>query len=73
MAVGFIVLIALACALVATFLVVVAGILIERYRRRAEGYQPAPTTYFDKNANMGRIPPEHLFGRLGQRGNTPML
>lgn len=70
---GLVVLIGLACALGTIFLVVVAGILLERYRRRAAGYQPAPTSYPDKAANMGRIPPEHLFGRLGQRGNTPLL
>ncbi|KAL8703416.1 MAG: hypothetical protein Q9201_003387 [Fulgogasparrea decipioides] len=73
MAKGFVVLIGLACALGATFLLVVAGILVERYRRRAEGYQPAPTSYSDKTSNMGRIPPEHLFGRLGQRSNAPVL
>ncbi|KAL8995355.1 MAG: hypothetical protein Q9169_004897 [Polycauliona sp. 2 TL-2023] len=73
MKLGFIVLIGLAIALGVTFLLVVAGILLERYRRRAEGYQPAPTQYFDKTANLGRIPPEDLFGRLGQRGNAPML
>ncbi|KAL8672589.1 MAG: hypothetical protein Q9168_002962 [Polycauliona sp. 1 TL-2023] len=73
MKLGFVVLIGLAIALAVTFLLVVAGILIERYRRRAEGYQPAPTQYFDKTANLGRIPPEDLFGRLGQRGNAPML
>ncbi len=73
MKVGFVVLIGLAIALGVTFLLVVAGIVIERYRRRAEGYQPAPTQYFDKTANMGRIPPEDLFGRLGQRGTAPLL
>ncbi|KAI4229940.1 MAG: hypothetical protein L6R36_000449 [Xanthoria steineri] len=73
MKLGFVVLIGLAIALGVTFLLVVAGILIERYRRRAEGYQPAPTQYFDKTANLGRIPPEDLFGRLGQRGSAPML
>ena len=74
MAVGFVVLIALACALGAIFLLVVAGILIERYRRKHEGYTPAPTTsYFDKTSNMGRIPPEHLFGRLGTSREPPML
>lgn len=73
MAVGFVVLIALACALGAIFLLVVAGILVERYRRRKEGYTPAPTAYFDKTSNMGRIPPEHLFGRLGQNRESPML
>ncbi|KAI4115147.1 MAG: hypothetical protein LQ345_004199 [Seirophora villosa] len=71
---GFVVLIGLACALGTIFLLVVAGILLERYRRRAQGYQPAPTSYPDKTANMGRIPPEDLFGRLGQRGSSaPML
>ncbi|KAL9125793.1 MAG: hypothetical protein Q9217_005061 [Psora testacea] len=73
MAVGFVVLISLACALGAIFLLVVAGILIERYRRKHDGYTPAPTTYFDKTSNMGRIPPEHLFGRLGQSRHPPML
>lgn len=73
MKLGFVVLIGLAIALGVTFLLVVAGILVERYRRRAEGYQPAPTQYFDKTANLGRIPPEDLFGRLGQRGSAPML
>ena len=73
MAVGFVVLIALACALGAIFLLVVAGILIERYRRKREGYTQAPTNYFDKTSNMGRIPPEHLFGRLGQSRQAPML
>ena len=68
MAVGFVVLISLALALASIFLVVLAGILIERYRRQHEGYSPAPTTYFDKTSNMGRIPPEHLFGRLTSRG-----
>ncbi|KAL8834049.1 MAG: hypothetical protein Q9170_003941 [Blastenia crenularia] len=70
---GLIVLIGLACGLGTIFLLVVAGILLERYRRRSSGYQPAPTTYPDKTANMGRIPPEHLFGRLGQRSTTPLL
>lgn len=72
MAVGLVVLIALACALGAIFLLVVAGVLIERYRRKNEGYIPAPTSYFDKTSNMGRIPPEHLFGRLQQQG-APQL
>ena len=73
MAVGFVILIALACALGAIFLLVVAGILIERYRRKHEGYTQASSSYFDKTSNMGRIPPEHLFGRLGQSRQAPML
>ncbi|KAL8931298.1 MAG: hypothetical protein Q9211_007075 [Gyalolechia sp. 1 TL-2023] len=70
---GLVVLIGLACALGTIFLLVVVGILLERYRRKAAGYQPAPTSYPDKTANMGRIPPEHLFGRLGQPASTPLL
>lgn len=73
MAVGFVVLIALACALGATFLLVIIGIIIERYRRRQEGYTPAPTRYFDKTSNMGRIPPEQLFGRLVQSKQPPQI
>ena len=74
MPVGFVILIALACALGAIFLLVVAGILIERYRRKQEGYTAAPTTYYEKTSNMSRIPPEHLFGRLGHgRVDAPAL
>lgn len=73
MAVGFVVLISLACALGAVFLLVVIGILIERYRRKRDGYSPAPATYFDKTSNMGRIRPEDLFGRLAQGRQTPQI
>lgn len=74
-ALGLVVLIALACALCAIFLLIVAGIFIERYRRKQEGYIPAPTAYPDKTSNIGRIPPEYLFGRLeqGYRADTPMI
>ena len=71
LAVGFVVLIGLALALGVIFLLVVAGILVERYRRKHEGYTRAPTNYFEKTSNMGRIPPEHLFGSLGQGGRGP--
>lgn len=71
----WVVLIALACALLAIFLLIVAGIFIERYRRKQEGYIPAPTAYPDKTSNIGRIPPEYLFGRLeqGYRADAPMI
>jgi len=66
LAVGFVVLIALAIALALIFLLVVAGIMAERIRRKREGYVPAPTQMYDKNNNMHRIPPEHLLaGSLG--------
>ena len=56
MAVGFVILIALACALGLTFILVVIGIITEKVRRRNNGYTPAPTAYFDKTSNMDRIP-----------------
>jgi len=65
LAIGFIVLIALAIALAIIFLVVVAGYLAERIRRRREGYRPAPTSSFDRN-NMSKIPPHQLFSSIGQ-------
>ncbi|KAH7408155.1 cortical protein marker for cell polarity-domain-containing protein [Phaeosphaeria sp. MPI-PUGE-AT-0046c] len=59
-----IVLIGLAIALVLTFLLVVAGILLEWYRNKAKGYSPAPQSYPDRMGNVGRLPPEQLFGTL---------
>ncbi|KAF2013329.1 hypothetical protein BU24DRAFT_235032 [Aaosphaeria arxii CBS 175.79] len=69
LALGFIVLIALAVALALTFLLVVAGILLEWYRKRSRGYVPAPTAYPDRTINTSRVPPEQLFGTLS--GNRP--
>ncbi|KAF2186976.1 hypothetical protein K469DRAFT_570728 [Zopfia rhizophila CBS 207.26] len=69
LALGFIVLIALAIALALTFLLVVAGILVEWYRKKSKGYERAPTTYPDRSINMDRVPPEHLFGTMA--GNRP--
>lgn len=59
-----IVLIGLAIALLLTFLLVVAGIVIEWFRKRAQGYSPAPQSYPDRLGNVGRLPPEQLFGTL---------
>ena len=72
LAVGLVVLIALAIALALLFLLILVGLLIERHRRAAEGYRPAPQNYFEKTANMGRIPPERLFGNLNT-ANSPRL
>ncbi|CAF9918725.1 MAG: hypothetical protein GOMPHAMPRED_001607 [Gomphillus americanus] len=72
LAVGLVVLIGLAIALALLFLLVLVGLLIERHRRAAEGYRPAPQNYFEKTANMGRIPPERLFGNLNT-ANSPRL
>lgn len=61
-----IVLIGLAIALLLTFLLVVAGIVIEWFRKRAQGYSPAPQSYPDRLGNVGRLPPEQLFGTLSR-------
>lgn len=73
LAIGFVVLIALAIALALIFLLILVGMLIERRRRAAEGYRPAPQNYFEKTANMGRIPPERLFGNLSATTTTPRV
>jgi hypothetical protein len=65
LAVGLVVLIALAIALALIFLLVVAGVLAERIRRKREGYMPAPTNSYDRNNGMSRIPPQQLFSSLG--------
>jgi hypothetical protein len=65
-ATGFVVLIALAIALGLIFLLVVAGVIAERLRKRREGYIPAPTASFDRGNGMARVPPEQLFSSLGQ-------
>lgn len=71
LAIGFVVLIGLAIALALIFLLVVAGILIERQRRRREGYIPMQ---MDKNGNLQRIPPETLLSGLnGEKGSPPKL
>ncbi|KAI9838431.1 MAG: hypothetical protein M1837_002486 [Sclerophora amabilis] len=71
LAIGFVVLIALAIALALIFIIVVIGIIAERIRRKREGYMPAPTQMFEKNSNMDRIPPSHLFGSLGPQSHSP--
>ena len=64
MKLAYVVLIGLAIALAVIFLLVGFGLFVERRRRHNEGYRQAPQNYFEKTANMGRIPPEHLFGNL---------
>lgn len=61
---GFVVLIALGIALALTFLLVIAGVVAERIRKKREGYSPAPTSAF--SGGMSRVPPEQLFSSLGQ-------
>src|SRR5271170_4945628 len=75
LALGFIVLIGLAIALALIFLIVVAGILAERIRRKREGYIPAPTNMYDKASQISRLPPEQLFGtvRHGRSAAIPTI
>ena len=65
LATGFIVLIALAVSLAVMFLVIVAGIAAERWRRKRDGYTVAPQMS-ERHANMERLPPEELFGSVGR-------
>jgi hypothetical protein len=69
LAVGFIVLIALAISLGLMLLIVVAGLLLDRYRKKRDGYVPAPTSMYDRGGGMSRIPPEQLLDSLG-KGRT---
>jgi len=70
---GFVVLIGLAIALALIFLLVVAGILMERYRRRREGYVPMQSMRAGQHDNLGRIPPERLFGSLQEKDYAPKI
>ncbi|KAJ9137940.1 Polarized growth protein rax2 [Pleurostoma richardsiae] len=62
-----VVLISLGIALVFTLLLVLAGLLIDRIRKKREGYVPAPTSMFDRGSGLQRIPPQELLQSLGQR------
>jgi len=69
LALGLIVLIGLAIALALIFMLVVAGILLERFRRKREGY--VPMSKDRGNANLNRIPPSELLGGLEEKKNSP--
>lgn len=61
-----IVLIGLGIALGLTLLIVVAGMVMERLRKKREGYVPAPTSMYDRGSGMQRIPPHELLESLGK-------
>lgn len=67
MALVFVVLIGLAIALGLMFLLVVAGVLLDRLRKKREGYMPAPTSMYDRGSGINRIPPAELLQSLGKR------
>lgn len=64
-----IVLIGLAISLGLTLLIVVAGMAMDRLRKKREGYVPAPTSTYDRGSGMQRIPPQELLESLG-KGRT---
>lgn len=69
LALGLVVLIGLAIALALIFMLVVAGILLERFRRRREGY--VPMSKDRGNGNLSRIPPSELLGGLEEKKGSP--
>ncbi|KHN96472.1 cellular morphogenesis protein [Metarhizium album ARSEF 1941] len=66
MPLGFVVLIGLAISLGLILLMVVAGIVLDRLRKKREGYMPAPTSMYDKGSGIQRIPPHQLLESLGR-------
>lgn len=61
-----IVLIGLAISLGLTLLIVVAGMAMDRLRKKREGYVPAPTSTYDRGSGMQRIPPQELLESLSK-------
>ncbi|EME79110.1 uncharacterized protein MYCFIDRAFT_167006 [Pseudocercospora fijiensis CIRAD86] len=68
--VGAIVAIGLAIALGLIGIIVLIGILLERRRRRIEGYVPISG---DRSANVNRLPPEQLFSKLEGKPSPPRI
>ncbi|KAI1128897.1 cortical protein marker for cell polarity-domain-containing protein [Nemania abortiva] len=66
LALGFIVLIGLAISLGLMLLIVAAGLALDRYRKKRDGYVPAPTSMIDRGSGMQRIPPHELLDSLGR-------
>ncbi|KAI1501687.1 cortical protein marker for cell polarity-domain-containing protein [Biscogniauxia marginata] len=66
MPVGFVVLISLAISLGLMLLIVAAGLALDRYRKKRDGYIPAPTSMYDRGSGMQRIPPHELLDSLGK-------
>jgi hypothetical protein len=64
----FVVLIGLAISLGLMLLIVLAGLFLDRLRKKREGYVPAPTSMFDRGSGIQRIPPRELLEGLGRKG-----
>ncbi|KAJ5836246.1 Rax2 [Penicillium robsamsonii] len=64
---GIVVLVAFCCALGSVFLIVLAGVILNKIQRRRQGYAAAPQTFgTDRPSDMQRLPPEYLFNSLHQ-------
>ncbi|KAJ5105071.1 hypothetical protein NUU61_002418 [Penicillium alfredii] len=64
---GIVVLVAFCCALGCVFLIVLAGVILNKIQRRRQGYTAAPQTFgTDRPSDMERVPPEYLFNSLRQ-------
>ncbi|KAL8420219.1 hypothetical protein RB594_003123 [Gaeumannomyces avenae] len=69
-----IVLIGLGISLVLMLLIVLAGLLLDRLRKKREGYIPAPTSMYDRGSGIQRVPPGELLSTLRQgRSGPPTL
>lgn len=64
---GIVVLISFCLALGCVFLIVIAGVILNKIQRRRQGYMRAPQGVgTDRPSNMRRLPPEYLFNSLRQ-------
>ncbi|KAI7919700.1 hypothetical protein M0657_001939 [Pyricularia oryzae] len=69
-----IVLIGLGISLVLMLLIVLAGLFMDRLRKKREGYVPAPTSMYDRGSGIQRIPPGELLSSLNQgRPGAPTI
>ncbi|KAK3996523.1 cortical protein marker for cell polarity-domain-containing protein [Cladorrhinum sp. PSN332] len=70
----FIVLIGLGISLALMLLIVVAGLFLDRLRKKREGYVPAPTSMYDRGSGIQRIPPRELLENLSKgRSGAPQV
>ncbi|KAJ2900611.1 cellular morphogenesis protein [Zalerion maritima] len=67
----FVVLIGLAISLALVALIVIAGVIMDRIRKKREGYVPAPTSMYDRGSGLQRIPPAELLENLGRERDGP--
>ena len=69
---GLVVLISFCIALGCVFLIVVFGIIFNKFQRHRQGYVRAPQTYAtDRPTSLRRLPPEYLFDSLRHGRSGP--